>query len=166
MCSCSTLTFATMSIRSYFRPSNGLSEPTGSISIALKSGEQRTSSPPCAGSAEYFVTVHSIVPPRRKNSEHTRNTFRGKCHMIVPFSQPQRIDRKCFRAPFHTPTTLQPPLAIFFYMRGSLKYNHFFRKLFHGSFSLACLSLRARATRKLITLFRVQTLRCKIFVLS
>ena len=53
-----------MSVRNYFRPSNGLSEPTGSISVALKSREQRTLSPPCARSAEYFlrpVTVHSIV---------------------------------------------------------------------------------------------------------
>ena len=53
----------------YFRPSNGLSEPTGSISVALKSREQGTSSPPCARSAEYFlrpVTVHFIVPLCRK----------------------------------------------------------------------------------------------------
>ena len=53
-----------MLIRNYFRPSNGLSEPTGSISVALKSREQRTLSPPCARSAEYFlhpVTAHSIV---------------------------------------------------------------------------------------------------------
>ena len=60
-----------MSSRNYFRPSNGLSEPTGSIRVALKSREQETSSPPCARSAEYFlrpVTVHSIVPPRPMNS--------------------------------------------------------------------------------------------------
>ena len=37
------------------------------------------------------------VLPRRKNSEHTRDSFRGKCSMIVPsFLQPQRIDRKSF----------------------------------------------------------------------
>ena len=34
--------------------------------------------------------------------------------MIVPFSQPQRIDRKRFRALFRTPTTLQPPPPYFF----------------------------------------------------
>ena len=71
----------------YFRPSNRLSEPTGSISIALKGREQGTFCPPCARSAEYFlrhVTVHSIVPHFRKNSERTRDTFRGKCPMIVP----------------------------------------------------------------------------------
>ena len=71
----------------YFRPSNRLYEPTGSISIALKGREQGTLCPPCARSAEYFlrhVTVHSIVPHRRKNSKHTRDTFRGKCPMIVP----------------------------------------------------------------------------------
>ena len=58
-----------MFIRNCFRPSNGLSEPTGSISIALKSREHGTSSLPFARSAEYFlrpVTVHSIVPPSRK----------------------------------------------------------------------------------------------------
>ena len=44
--------------------------------------------------------------------------------MIVPFSQPQRIDRKRFWALFHTPTTLQPPPPILLYIRGSLKYNN------------------------------------------
>ena len=78
------------------------------------------------------VTVHSIVPPHRKNSEHTRDTFRGKCLMIVPFSQPQRIDQKRFRALIRTITTLQPPLFILLYMHGSLKYKH--SKLFRGSF--------------------------------
>ena len=110
----------------YFRPSNRLSEPTGSINIALKGREQGTLCPPCARSAEYFlrpVTVRSIVPYRRKNSEHTRDTFRGKCPMIVPsFSQPQRIDRNRFRGLFRTPTTLQPPPPYFFYIRGSVEY--------------------------------------------
>ena len=64
-----------MSISNYFRPINGLSEPTGSISVALKSREQGTSSPPCAKSAEYFlrpVTVHSIVAtsPLQKQRTH------------------------------------------------------------------------------------------------
>ena len=71
----------------YFRPSIRLSEPTGSTTIALKGKEQGTLCPPCARSSEYFlrtVTVHSIVLHRRKNSEHTRDTFRGKCPMIVP----------------------------------------------------------------------------------
>ena len=44
-----------MSIRNYFRPSNEFPEPMGSLSIALKSREQRTSSPPRARSAEYFL---------------------------------------------------------------------------------------------------------------
>ena len=62
----------------YFRLSNRLSEPTGSISIALKGREQGTLCPPCARSAEYFlrpVTVDSIVPHRRKNSKHTCDAF-------------------------------------------------------------------------------------------
>ena len=61
---CDFVPGSVMSIRNYFRPSNGLSEPMGSISVALKSKEQGTSSLPCARSAEYFlrpVTVHSIV---------------------------------------------------------------------------------------------------------
>jgi len=70
-----------MSIRNYFRPSNGFLNLRVPLSVALKSRKQGTSSPPCARSAEYFlrpVTVHSIVPPRRKSSEHTRDTFQGK----------------------------------------------------------------------------------------
>ena len=72
-----------MSIRNYFRPSNRLSEPTGSISVALKSRDLGTSTPPCARSAEYFLQPVT-VPPRHKNFKHTRDTFRGKCPMIVP----------------------------------------------------------------------------------
>ena len=144
------------------------------ISIALKSREQGTSSPPCARSAEYFlrpVTVHSIVPPRRKNSELPHDTFHGKCRMIVPFSQPQRIDQKYFQALFRTPTTLQPPLPILLYMRGSLKYNHSFRKTVPWQLlrtfllpAVACLSLRACAVWKPITL--LQMLCCKMFALK
>ena len=48
--------------------------------------------------------------------------------MIVPFSQPQCIDWKRFRALFRTPTTLQPPPPILLYTRGSLEYNISFRK--------------------------------------
>ena len=66
MCSrtCDFVAGTVMSVRNYFRPSNGLSEPTGSIGVALKSREQRTLSLPCARSAEYFlrpVTVYFIV---------------------------------------------------------------------------------------------------------
>ena len=71
---CDFVAGSVMSIRNYFRPSNRLSESTGSISVALKSRVHGTSNPPCARSAEYFlhpVTVHSIVPLRCKNSEHT-----------------------------------------------------------------------------------------------
>ena len=68
--------------------------------------------------AQFPVTVHSVVPPRRKNSEHTHDTFRAKCPMILPFSHPQCIDRKCFQALFHTPMTLQPPPPILLYIRG------------------------------------------------
>jgi len=125
-------------------------------------------------SAEYFlhpVTVHFIVPSRRKNSERTRDTFSGKCRNIVPFSQPQCIDQECFRALFRIPMTLQPPLPILLYMCGSLKYSHPFRKTLPWQFlrtflspALACLSLRAHALRKPIML--LQALCCKNFVLK
>ena len=72
-----------MSIRNYFWPSNRLSEPTGSISIALKSRGQGTS----------LITVHSIVPPSRKNSKHTRDTFLWQMLYDSSFSQPQCINR-------------------------------------------------------------------------
>ena len=80
------------------------------------------------------VNAHTFdyVPPRRRNSEHTRDSFRGKCPMIVPsFSQPQLIDRKRFRACTPTPLQLPPPILLY----------------------IACLSLHARAARKPITLY-------------
>ena len=68
-----------MSIRKYFRPNNGLPEPTGSLSVALKSREQRTSSPPSARSAEYFLhpvpsycTFYS-TSPSQKQPTHPRH---------------------------------------------------------------------------------------------
>ena len=73
----------------YFRPSNGLPEPTGSLNVALKS-QQGTSSPPCVRSAEYFlhpVTVHSLVPPRHKNSKHTRHLF-SPWQLLSPYVLP------------------------------------------------------------------------------
>ena len=89
-----------------------------------------TSSLPCARSAEYFlcpVTVHSIVPPRRKRVNTPGIcTFWGKCPMIVPFSQPQR---NRFRGYFHRTTTIQPLPPIFLYICGSLEYNSFWKTL-------------------------------------
>ena len=154
----------------YFSPSIRLSEPTGSTSIALKGREQGTLCPPCARSAEYFlrpVTVHSIVLHRRKNSEHTRDTFRGKCPMIVPsFFTATAYRSEAFSGSlWHTndsPTTA----SILLYIRGSLG-NLFDSSYFLRTFlppALACLSLCACAARKLITL--LQTLCCKIFVLK
>ena len=65
-------------IRNYFRPSNGLSEPTGSISVALKSREQGTSSRPSGRSAEYFlrpVTVQPIVATSPSQKQRTAMPF-------------------------------------------------------------------------------------------
>ena len=57
----------------------------------------------------YFLGNFTSESPSQ-NSEHTRDSSQGKCPMIVPFSQPQRIDRKRFRALFRIPTPLQKPL--------------------------------------------------------
>ena len=57
----------------------------------------------------YFLGNFTSESPSQ-NSEHTRDSFQDKCPMIVPFSQPQRIDRKRFRALFRTPTPFQKPL--------------------------------------------------------
>ena len=64
-----------MSVRNYFRPSNGLSEPTGSISVALKSREQRTLSPPCARSAEYFLRPVTVVATSPSQKQRTAMPF-------------------------------------------------------------------------------------------
>ena len=86
---CDFVAGSAMSIRNYFRPRNGLSEPTGSISVALKSRDPGTSTLSCARSAEYFLQPVT-VPPRHKNFEHTRDTFRGRspsflfrCHSVL-----------------------------------------------------------------------------------
>ena len=132
---CNCVAGSVMSIRNYFRPINGLSEPTGCTCHHVPSPEsQGTSSRLCTRSAEYFlhpVTAHSIVPPRWRNSKHTHNSLQGKCPMIVPFSQPcTAYQSECFRALFHTPPLQPPP---------SLVVSNTtipFEKLFHGSYSL------------------------------
>ena len=58
---CDFVAGSVMSIRNYSRLSDGLSESTGCISIALKSREQGTSSPPCARSAEYFLRPVTLI---------------------------------------------------------------------------------------------------------
>ena len=115
------------------------------------------------------VTVHSIVPYRRKNSEHTRNTFRGKCPMIVPFSQPQRIDRKHFQGLFRTQTTLQPPPPYFLMhvAASNTLWKSFPQQLLSPYVFSLCSKLpllHAHAAQRPITL--LQTLCCKIFMLK
>ena len=108
------------------------SEPTGSISIALKSREQETSNLPCARSAAApcYCTFYSTssLQEQRTHSRYLSRQMSYDCS----FSQPQRIDQKRFRALIRTITTLQPLLFILLYMHGSLKYKH--SKHFHGSF--------------------------------
>ena len=122
--------------------------------------------------AQFPVTVHSIVPPHRKNSEQPPNTFRAKCPMIVPLSQLTTASRsEAFSGSLsHTDSLTAAPILL--YIRGSLKYNNSFRNPLPWQLlspyvlppAQACLSLRPCATRKPITL--LQTLCCKIFVLN
>ena len=160
---CDFVAGSAMSIRNYFQPSNGLSEPTGSISIALKSREQGTSSLPCARSAEYFlrpVTLYSTSPSQDQQT-HPQHLSRQMSYNSSFFTATEYRSEAFSGSLSHTKDS-QTAACHIFYMRGSLKYNHSFWKLFHGSFSLACLSLCARAVRKPITL--LQTLCCvKIF---
>ena len=69
----------------------------------------------------------NCVLPHRKNSKHTRDSFRGKCSMNVPsfFTATAYRSEELFR----TPTPLQPSPPILFYIRGSREWN-FFRKTF------------------------------------
>ena len=144
-----------MSIRNYFRPSNGLSEPMGFIRIALKSREQRTSSPPCARSDDdsCYCTFYSTSSSQEQQT-HPWYLSRQMSYDSSFFTATALSNRSVFGLSFARQRLSNCRLPYFFYMRGSLKYNYSFRKLFHGSFSLACLSLRARAARKLITLFQ------------
>ena len=125
---CDFVAGSVMSIRSYFRPRNRLPEPTGSISVALKSRDPGTSSPLCARSAGYFLRPVT-VPPRHKNCEHTRDTFRGECPMIVPsfFVATTYRSEAFLDSLSHTNDT--PTTDI----RGVLEYSNSFRKT-----SMAC----------------------------
>ena len=75
------------------------------------------------------LDAHSCdcVLPRRKNSEHTRDSFRGKCSMIVP----SFFTATAYRSEefLGTPMPLQPSPPILFYIRGSRECN-FFQKTF------------------------------------
>ena len=134
---CDFVPGSVMSIRNYFRPSNGLSEPMGSISVALKSREQGTLCPPCARSAEYFlcpVTVHSIVLHRCKNSEH-------KCPMIVPsFFTDTAYQSEAFSGSLSHTNDSPTTVSILVYIRGSLGKS-FRQQLLSPYVSLPCSSL-------------------------
>ena len=58
-----------------------------SLSLAFSSREQGTSRPPWWRSTEYLlapVITQSMVPPRRKKSEHSLDILRGKCPTTTP----------------------------------------------------------------------------------
>ena len=110
-----------------------------SSGIALKSREQRTSSPPCARSVEYFlhpVTVQSIVPPRRKNNKHTQDSFRGECPMIVPsfFNSHSILIGSVFRLSFSDQCLSNHHRPYFFINVVTSNITVPFKKLFHGSY--------------------------------
>ena len=74
--------------------------------------------------------IWDCVLPRHKNSEHTCNSFRGKCSVIVPSFFTVTAYRSeeflpTFWALFRTPMPLQPSPPILFYIRGSRKCNFF-----------------------------------------
>ena len=70
------------------------------------------------------------VHPRRKNSEHTHDSFRGKRSMTVPsFFTATAYRSEEFLGSLCTPTPFQPSLPIHFYIRGSRECN-FFKKTF------------------------------------
>ena len=151
-----------MSIRNYFRPRNGLPEPVGSISVALKSRAHGTSSPPCARSAEYFLCPVTVTP-HCKNCEHTRYTFRGRCPMIVPsFFVATAYRSKAFSDSL-SHTNDSPTADI----RGSLEYSNSFRKtlpwqLLSPYISSPCSSLPLRTC----TCLRNRLRYCKRYVVK
>ena len=53
---------------------------------------------------------------------------------MIPFSQPQRIDLKRFRAIFRTLTTLQPPPPTYVVASNTFPFEN----LFHGSYFPEC----------------------------
>ena len=112
-----------MSVGNYFRSRNWLPEPTGSISIALKSRDPGTSNLPCARSAEYFLHPVTVLP-RRKNCEHIHDTFRGKCPMKVPSFFVATVYRLEAFSDSLSHTNDSPTADI----HGSLEYSNSFRK--------------------------------------
>ena len=151
-----------MSIRNYFRPSNGLSERTGCISVALKTREQGTSSPPCARSAEYFlcpVTVHSTVAtsPSQKQQTHLRYLLRQMSYDSSSFTATAYRSEAFLGSLSHTNDSPPPPIHL--YIRGSLEYNIFFQKTLPWQLLSSYVFPLALATL-------LQTLCWKIFVLK
>ena len=68
----------------------------------------------------------NCVLPRHKNSEHTRNSFRGKCPMIVPSFFTATAYRLEDFSHTNASNRCRP---YFFYICGSRKYNSFRKTL-------------------------------------
>ena len=126
--------YPVMSIRNYFRPSNGLSESTGSISVALKSREHGTSNPPCARSAEYFlrpVTVYTFysTSPSQEQWTHPWYLSRQMSHDTSFLFHSCNVSiGSIFGLSFAHQGLSNRNLPYFFNIRGSLEYSNFFRK--------------------------------------
>ena len=122
-----------MSIRNYFRPSNGLSKPTSCISVALKSREHAGNFKSALWQVRWIflvpMTVHSIVAisPSQKQRTQPRYLSRQMSYDSSSFTA-TAYRSEAFSALFRTPTTLQPPPPILHHVRGSLEYNIPLRK--------------------------------------
>ena len=80
--------------------------------------------------------------------------------LIVPFSQPQRIDQKCFELSFTHQQLSNRCLPFFFIYVVASNTTFLFKKLFHGSYFLRTFLPPAFS----YVHYYVQTLSCKIFV--
>ena len=123
------------------RPSNGLSELTGSIRIALQ--EQRTHPQYLSRQKSYDSSFFTATAYRSEafsgSLSHTNDSLTATSNTCLYAWQPQIQPFLSKSLPWRSLYTFLPP-------------------------DLACLSLRARAARKPITL--LQMLCCKIFVLK
>ena len=124
-----------------FRPSNGLPEPTGSVSIALKSRQQRTSSPPSGRSAEYslcpvpsYCTFYSTYPLQKQWTHpwHLSSQVSYDSSFLTATVYRSEAFSGSLLYTNDSPTTA--PILLIYVVASSATIP--FEKLFHGSYSL------------------------------
>ena len=157
-----------MSIRNYFRPSNGLSESMGSISVALKSRAGNFKSALCQVSwifpAPCYCTFYSTSPSQEQRT-HPRYLSRQMSYDSSFFTATAYWSEAFLGLSFAQWLSNRRLPYFFIYMVAS-NTAFPFEKLFHDSYflrtflppALAWLPLHARAAQKPITL--LQTLCC------